>query len=135
LELLWRTFVGETLSTDPGACLSEVASLKALGKLSKVEVLKNNQLRVLTPDTWFLYRNDSLALQLFGKNQSELEVLAISIHTYYFNACHSLVQVFLTLEHDDLDGYRDAARQWSQDMLDAQQLSFETDRLLKRVRP
>ena len=135
LELLWRTFVGETLSTDQGACFSEAASLTALEQLSKIEVLKNNQLHVLTPDTWFLYRYDSFALQLLGKNQSKLEVLAISIHPYYFNACHSLAQVFLTLENNDLDGYREAARQWSQAMLDAQQLSFETDRLLKRVRP
>ena len=74
-------------------------------------------------------------MQLFNKKQVELEVLALSIHPYYFNACHSLDRLFFTMNAEDLEGYRVAARQWTQDMLDAQQLTFETDRLLGKICP
>ncbi|MCZ6674865.1 MAG: hypothetical protein O7C75_18195 [Verrucomicrobia bacterium] len=133
LELLWRTFVSDSFATESSVCLSETASLEALETLAKIEVLRNQQLEILTPDTWFLYRSDVLAQKWFRRKQSDLEVLAISIHPYYFNACHSLNQLFLALDNEDLDGYREYAQKWNQDMLDAQQLSFETDRLLKRV--
>ena len=135
LELLWKTFVGETLVSESAFCLSEEASLSALDTLSKIEVLKNNELQVLASDTWYLYRNDSVARQMFSQKQAELEVLARSVHPYYFNACHSLDRVFFTMINEDLEGYRGSIRQWNQDMLDAQQLTFETDRLLKKMCP
>ena len=135
LELLWKTFVGETLASESAVCLSEDASLAALESISKIEVLKNKGLQVLTPDFWYLYRSDPIAMQLFNKKQVELEVLALSIHPYYFNACHSLDRLFFTMNAEDLEGYRVGARQWTQDMLDAQQLTFETDRLLGKICP
>ena len=135
LELLWKTFCSESLSTESSVCLSEKESLKSLERIARLEILKNRELAALNTDLWFLHRSDSVALRDFSKKQSELEVLAVSIHPYYFNACHSLDQIFFAIESDDLEAFRKAARQFSQDMLDAQQLSFETDRLMERLCP
>ena len=135
LELLWKTFVSETLYSESGVCLSETDSLKSLERLSRLEILKNREADVLNQDEWFLHRDDPVALQAFSKKQTELEILAVSIHPYYFNACHSLDRLFLAIENDDLDAFRTAARRFNQDMLDAQQLSFETDRLLEKLCP
>jgi hypothetical protein len=133
LELLWKTFVSETFFVETAVCLSEAASLKALELLAKVEIMVSNQIEVLAPDTWYLYRTDAVALTEFSQKQIELRLLARSIHPYFFNACHSLDGVFESLETGDLEVYRENVRQFNQDMLDAQQLSFETDRLLEKL--
>jgi hypothetical protein len=133
LGLLWKTFVGEALSSEQAICFSENDSLELINQLAKMEVLQNHKLEVLTPVTWFLYRNDPFAQERFAQKSAELEVLAISIHPYYYNACHSLSQVFTALADGELNAYRDSVLLWNQDMLDAQQLSFETDLLLKRL--
>ena len=135
LELLWKTFVSEILSSESGVCLSESASLAALERIAQLEVFENGAPVLLSQDIWYLHRKDVLAAQAFSRKQSELEVLVVSIHPYYFNACHSLDRVLLAIERDDLDGYRVAAQQFAQDMLDAQQLSFETDRMLEKLCP
>ncbi len=135
LELLWMTFCSETLASESSVCLSERDSLKSLERIPRLEILKNRKPAVLNTDVWFLHRADPVALRAFSKMQSELEVLAVSIHPYYFNACHSLDRMFFAIESDDLEVFRTAARQFNQDMLDAQQLSFETDRLMKRLCP
>ncbi|MDA0346394.1 MAG: hypothetical protein O3C43_09525 [Verrucomicrobia bacterium] len=135
LELLWKTFVDETLSIESAVCWTESHSLKALEDLVTMEVTQNNQLKILSLDTWFLYRSFSFVSSLFKDKQMELELMAISIHPYYFNACHSLNNVLIAIMEDDLSGYQTAVHQWNQDMLDAQQLSFETDRILKLICP
>lgn len=133
MELLWKTFCSESLYTDSSVCLSEAESLNSLERIARLEILKNRELAALNTDVWFLHRSDPVALREFSKKQSELEILAVSIHPYYFNACHSLDRIFLAIESNDLEGFRTAARQFCQDMLDAQQLSFETDKLMERL--
>ena len=135
LELLWKTFVDETLSLESAVCLTESDSLRALEDIVTIEVTQNNQSIILSLNTWFLYRSFSFASSLFKQKQTELELMAISIHPYYFNACHSLNNVLIALMEDDLSGYRTAVHKWNQDMLDAQQLSFETERILKLICP
>jgi hypothetical protein len=135
LELLWKTFVDESLSTESAVCWTEMASLDALEDLAKIEVVQNNQLKLIRLDTWFLYRSNSFATTWFEQKQKELEFIAISIHPYYFNACHSLNTVLIALLEGDLAAYQTAVRRWNQDMLDAQQLSFETDRILQQICP
>lgn len=135
LELLWKTFCSESLFTESSVCLSEAESLNSLERIARLEILKNRELAALNTDVWYLHRSDPVALREFSKKQSELEILAVSIHPYYFNACHSLDRIFLAIESNDLEGFRKAARQFSQDMLDAQQMSFETDRLMERLCP
>lgn len=135
LELLWKTFVSEALSRESGVCLSESESLATLERIAQFEIVKHGNPELLNQDVWFLHRKDPLAVQAFYRKQSELEVLAVSIHPYYFNACHSLDRVLLAIEIDDLAAYKLAAQQFSQDMLDAQQLSYETDRFLEKLCP
>lgn len=135
LELLWRTFLADTFSSEPAVIMSEIESAEALVSISKIEVLRNLNPEILTPETWYLYRNDFHLLDWIYQKQSELEVIAFSIHPYYFNACHSLGLVLDSTLTGDLNGYREAVGQWNQDMLDAQQLSFETDRLLEKICP
>lgn len=135
LELLWKTYVTETLESESAVCLSEEASLAALEALARLEVLVTSTPEMLPPNTWFLYRDDPVARAAFSRKHAELEVLALSIHPYYFNACHSLDRVFRAIAGDGLDEYRDAVKQWNQDLLDAQQLSYETDRLLQKLCP
>lgn len=135
LELLWRTFVAETLASESAVCLSESASLAALEKLTRLEVMKNSKPETLAPNTWYLYRSDPVALSAFNRMHGELEVLVHSMHPYYFNACHSLDRVLRAISAEDLKEYREAVNQWNQDLLDARQLGFETDRLLRRMCP
>ena len=133
LELLWRTFLNDFLAEETAVCLSEVGSLEALVSLSKLEVLLNGKSEILTPGTWYIYRNNEYALGQLKQKQVELEVLAVSIHPYYFNACHSLNELLLALFDSDLEAFKEAAQSWNQDLLDAQQLSYETDRLLEQL--
>ena len=135
LELLWRTFLGEAFASVPERFLSETDSAAALMSLAKIEVLLNRQPEIITPDTWYLYRNEAVARSRLAEIHRELEVTAVSIHPYYFNACHSLNQVLLAVLESDLSQYQESVRRWNQDMLDAQQLSYETDRLLEKLGP
>ena len=100
-----------------------------------MEVLENVQTKLLEFDSWYLYRLNPAIIELLRQKQSELEVLATRIHPYFFNACHSLNEVLLTTLESDLSGYQDAVRKWSQDLLDGQQLTYETERLLNALCP
>ena len=135
MELLWRTFVSETTSSESAICLSENESIQELEALARMEVLENGQTKLLEFDSWYLYRLNPAIIELLRQKQSELEVLATRIHPYFFNACHSLNEVLLTTLESDLSGYQDAVRKWSQDLLDGQQLTYETERLLNALCP
>lgn len=135
LELLWRTFASEELSSESAVCLNESDSLSALEELAKVEVTQSGQIKRLRLDTWYLYRTDPMIVELLREKQLKLEVLAMSVHPYLFNACHSLSEVLIATLESDLDDYQLAVERWNQDMLDAQQLTFETDKLLRAVCP
>ena len=135
MELLWRTFVSETTSSESAICLSENESIQELEALARMEVLENGQTKLLEFDTWYLHRLNPVIIKLLRQKQSELEVLATRIHPYFFNACHSLNEVLLTTLESDLSGYQDAVRKWSQDLLDGQQLTYETERLLNALCP
>jgi hypothetical protein len=135
MELLWRTFVSETTSSESAICLSENESIQELEALARMEVLENGQTKLLEFDSWYLHRLNPVIIKLLRQKQSELEVLATRIHPYFFNACHSLNEVLLTTLESDLSGYQDAVRKWSQDLLDGQQLTYETERLLNALCP
>ena len=65
LELLWKTFIDETVSIESAVCWTELDSLNALENLAKMEDTQNNQLKLLSLDTWFLYRSFPFTAALF----------------------------------------------------------------------
>ena len=65
LELLWKTFIDETVSIESAVCWTELDSLNALENLAKMEDMQNNQLKLLSLDTWFLYRSFPFTAALF----------------------------------------------------------------------
>lgn len=135
LELLWRTYASEELSSETVVCLTESDSLNALEELAKFEVTQSGKIRHLRLDTWYLYRADPVIVETLQEKQLKLEVLVISIHPYFFNACHSLSEVMIATLESELGDYQAAVERWNQDMLDAQQLTFETDKLLEALCP
>ena len=133
LSLLWGTFVSEFRADDPSGFKSENESLHALERISTIEIRRNNRLEKVHADLWFLYRKDDEILSLIELRKSDMAKLILRVHPYYYNTCHSLNGVVESVMKDDLKGFQQAANQFKQDMLDAQQLSYEADRLIDRL--
>lgn len=133
LSLLWGTYVSEFLAGDPSGFLSEEESLRTLERISTLEIKRNDQLEKIAADLWFLYRRDDRILLLIDARKSQLSELVLRVHPYYYNACHSLNGTLEAVFRDDLKGFQQSANQFKQDVLDARQLSYETDRVIDRL--
>lgn len=133
LGLLWRTYVSEFLALDTMGFLSEEDSLRALDRISLLELRRNNRLVKIPADLWFLFRRDEKILSLIATRNTNLSQLILRVHPYYFNALHSLKGMFEAVSGNDLKEFQQAAEQFRQDVLDAQQLGFETDRVIGRL--
>ncbi|MBH54610.1 MAG: hypothetical protein CMI18_09725 [Opitutaceae bacterium] len=70
LELLWRRFVSDFLSSDLSICLSEKESVSKLESFSKLEIQENREDRILDSSTWYLYREDEVVLGLLRQEQA-----------------------------------------------------------------
>ena len=132
LRLLWRTYVSEFLAEDVFAFFSEEHSLRVLERISTLEIMRWNQLEKIAPDLWFLYRRDEQLLSLMAANKSGLSELVLRVHPYYYNACLSLNDLLEAVFRNDLKGFRQAVHQYQQDVLNARQLGYETNRVIDR---
>ncbi len=133
LSLLWGTYVSEFLAGDSSGFFSEEKSLRTLERISTLEIKRNDQLEEIAADLWFLYRRDDRVLSLMDARKSQLAELVLRVHPYYYNACHSLNGMLEAVFRDDLKGFQQLADQFKQDVLDARQLSHETDRVIDRL--
>lgn len=133
LSLLWGTYVSEFLAAGSSGFLSEEDSLRTLERISTLEIVRSDQLEKIAADFWFLYRRDDRILSLIDTRKSQLSELALRVHPYYYNACHSLNGMLEAVFRDDLKGFQQSADQFKQDFLDARQLSYETDRVIERL--
>ena len=133
LSLLWGTYVSEFLAAGSSGFLSEEDSLRTLERISALEIVRSDQLEKIAADFWFLYRRDDRILSLIDARKSQLSELALRVHPYYYNACHSLNGMLEAVFRDDLKGFQQSANQFKQDVLDARQLSYETDRVIDRL--
>lgn len=133
LSLLWGTYVSEFLAAGSSGFLSEEDSLRTLERISTLEIVRSDQLEKIAADFWFLYRRDDRILSLIDARKSQLSELALRVHPYYYNACHSLNGMLEAVFRDDLKGFQQSANQFKQDVLDARQLSYETDRVIDRL--
>ncbi len=133
LDLLWRTFVSEELNMLNDRFFNELDSLGLMRKFAEIAVSLQGEEKIILADEWFLYQNEPWVIQNLKKKQNELKVIVLRIHPFFYNACHSLnLQISAILGHD-LESFRGNARQFHQDMLDAEQLMYESDLLLERV--
>ena len=133
LSLLWATFVSEFLAENGHGFLPEGDSLRALERISTLEVMRRKQLEKIGPDLWFLYRRDEQLLSLMAAKKSDLSELVLGVHPYYYNACLSLGDLLEAVFRNDLKGFRKAAQQYKQDVVDARQLGYETDGVIDQL--